>query len=359
MPANQNTRLERLFLLGRLLSPFYSCLMANRSRFYRNGFFRQHKLDAPVISVGNLVLGGTGKTPLVIHIARLLSRHGRKPVILSRGYKGTAKANINIVSDAKEILLDAIKAGDEPRLLAEKLPGIPVLTGRKRTVTGRYAITFLAADALILDDGFQHLALKRDLDIVLFSGHKLLGNGHVLPGGELREPLSSLKRADIFVLTGVESPNDARAADFSKYLQDSFPGKPVFTGAYHPENLVHSLHRGKYTTLHLSEVRQMAVFGFCGIAQPQSFAKTLRLSGTNLTGFHGFQDHHSYSLDSINFIYHQARQAKAQALITTEKDFVKLQNLYNEDLPLLVLPVRIKMTPDFDDYLLNRLNISP
>jgi len=203
-----DNRLAGIFKLGRPLSPLYSCLMANRSTFYRKGYFTQHRLEVPVISVGNLVMGGTGKTPLVQYIADLLVCHNRKPAVLSRGYKGTSQLPVNIVSNGKEILMNAVEAGDEPRLLADTLPGVAVLTGKKRFLTGRYAIDNLVIDTVILDDGFQHLAVQRDLDLVLFSVHKLLGNGRVLPGGELREPISSLHRADAFIITGVSEKQD-------------------------------------------------------------------------------------------------------------------------------------------------------
>jgi tetraacyldisaccharide 4'-kinase len=356
MTAKQTTRLERLFLLGRPFSPLYSCLMANRSSFYRKGFIRQHKLDVPVISVGNLILGGTGKTPLVLYIARILKRHGRKPAILSRGYKGKAKAAVNVVSDSTNILLDAVMAGDEPRLLAEKLPGIPVLTGKRRSATGRFAIRSLAADSLILDDGFQHLAVKRDLDLVLFSGQKLIGNGHVLPGGELREPLSSLKRADAFIMTGVDTPPGAEVAEFIRFLKDSFPGKPVFSGSYQAEDLLPIFSHGKHDTILLVEAKKLTLYGFCGIAQPESFKTILNRSQTSLAGFHAFPDHHSYSPGNVDSLCGNAKKSGAGALITTEKDLVKLRNLYTGDLPLLALPIQLTMEPEFDRYLLNRID---
>lgn len=355
MTANKNTNLERLFLLGRPFSPLYSCIMANRSRLYRNGFIKQHKLDVPVISVGNLILGGTGKTPLVHYIARLLSQHGKKPAILSRGYKGTATAEINVVSNRTHILLDAVKAGDEPRLLAEKLPGIPVLTGKKRFATGRFAIDSLAADSLILDDGFQHMAIKRDMDLVLFSGHKLLGNGQVLPGGELREPLSSLKRADAFIITGADTPHAAKVTEFISFLKNSFPGKPVFNGFYVAEESLPRVFNRKNDTISLAAAKNLPVYGFCGIAQPESFKQTVQASQLNLVGFHSFQDHHVYSAANITALWKSAIKSGARAMITTEKDLVKLRDLYIQDLPLLALPLQLKMEHEFDRYLLDMI----
>ena len=355
MTAGQNTRLERLFLLGRPLSPLYSCLMANRSGLYRKGFLKQQNLDVPVISVGNLVLGGTGKTPLVLYIAGFLTRHGRKPAVLSRGYKGKAVAEINVVSDTTDILLDAVMAGDEPRLLAEKLPGIPVLTGKKRSATGRFAIDSFAVDSLILDDGFQHMSLKRDLDLVLFSGHKLLGNGRVLPGGELREPVSSLKRADAFIITGVDSPPALTIMEFITFLKDSFPDKPVFTGSYQSENIIPGFSHGQNETVSPPDSDAVPLYGFCGIAQPESFKKIIKRSLINLVGFQAYKDHHHYSSEDMRLLCRDARNSGASALITTEKDFVKLRDGYTGDLPLLSLPIQLQMESAFDRFLLNWL----
>ena len=346
---------ERYFFWGRPLAPLYSCLMANRSSLYRRGFFRQHKLEVPVISVGNLVLGGTGKTPLVVYLAEFLRKHEKKPAVLSRGYKGAASGPVNVVSDENSVLLDAATAGDEPRLLAEKLPGTPVITGRKRSVTGRFALEAFGVDHIILDDGFQHLSLKRDLDLVLFSSRKLLGNGRVLPGGELREPLSALKRADAFVLTGNIQPGDEKIAEFIRFLAARFPGKPLFTGSYMPADTLSRTFSGRDDILSLAEGREIPVFGFCGIANPGSFHHTLREAGLKLVGFRAFADHHAYTRDDILELCRHGSSAGAHALIATEKDLVKIRDRFQPELPLLTLPVRLKMNSDFDLYLRRKL----
>jgi tetraacyldisaccharide 4'-kinase len=358
MADKPHTKLKHLFFWGRPLSPIYSFVMANRSSLYQKGFFRQHKLEVPVISVGNLVLGGTGKTPLVHYIAKLLQQQNKKPAILSRGYKGAASGKINIVSDTTEILMNADHAGDEPRLLAEKLPGMPVITGKKRSITGRFAIDSYGVDCLILDDGFQHMSLKRDIDLVLFNAQKLLGNGRVLPGGDLREPLSALKRADAFIISGVDTPLDDKVAQFIEFLHDSFPDKPAFTGSYLPDETLSRTYSGKNDTLSLSESRKIPVYGFCGIAQPESFQNILKKSNMNLTGFQSFEDHYHYSLDDIESLYSTGLSSGAQALITTEKDLVKIRDLSPRDFPLLTLSLRLKMDNDFDRFLLNNLENS-
>jgi len=355
MTKKPRTQLEHLYFWGRPLSPLYSCLMANRSSLYRKGFFKQHKLEIPVISVGNLVLGGTGKTPLVHYIAKLLHQHGKRPAILSRGYKGTATGEINVVSDGIDILLDAAHAGDEPRLLAERLPQTPVITGKKRSVTGRFAIDSFESDCLILDDGFQHMSLKRDLNLVLFSAYKLLGNGRVLPGGDLREPLSALKRADAFVISGVDIHPDDNVGGFIKFLNDLFPDKPVFTGCYLPDEAINRTYSGTNETLSLLESRELPVYGFCGIAQPESFHDILKKSQMNLVGFQSFADHHTYSSNDIKSLYNNGLSSGAQGLITTEKDLVKIRDLFPQDFPLLTFPIHLQMGEDFDQYLFNKI----
>jgi len=354
-----NTKHEQLFFWGRPLSPIYNSLMVIRSNLYREGFFKQYKMEVPVISVGNLVLGGTGKTPLVLYIAELLQQQKRKPAVLSRGYKGTASGGINIVSNTTDILLEADQAGDEPRLLAEKLPGIPVLTGKKRFKTARFAINSFGADCLILDDGFQHMSLKRDIDLVLFNAQKLLGNGRVLPGGDLREPLSALKRADAFIISGVDTPQDDTIGEFLNFLHNLFPDKPTFTGSYLPGETLTRIYSGKNDTLSLTEARTVPVYGFCGIAQPESFQNTLKKSRLNLVGFQSFEDHHVYSLNDIRLLCKNGLSAGAKALITTEKDLVKIRDLFPPgDLPLLALSVRFQMGNDFDKFVIRKMGDS-
>ena len=356
MTNETDSRLEKIFKLGRPLSPLYSCLMANRRNLYRTGFFKQHRLNVPVISVGNLVMGGSGKTPLVHYIAHLLQQHNRQPAVLSRGYKGTSRSSINVVSNTTEILMNAAEAGDEPRLLAETLPGIPVITGKKRFVTGRYAVDRLGIDALILDDGFQHLAVARDLDLVLFSGRKLLGNGRVLPGGELREPLSSLKRADCFVITGVNEELDPQVENFISYLQKEFPDKPVFAARFQLQEKLLRVDKGKTESLPLAEIKDDPLFGFCGIAQPLSFKSTLLREKINLAGFVSYPDHYLYSRSDIISLVDKARFQGARALITTAKDFVKIKEVFIPEFPLFVLSVKLEMENQFDAYLMNSLN---
>lgn len=344
--------LAALFLIGRLFSPLYSLVMVLRAFLYRkNIFFKSRRLPVPVVSIGNLTLGGTGKTPMVRYVTRLLLDRGLRPAIVSRGYGGKASGEVNIVSDGARTLLSPKMAGDEPFMLAEALPGVPVLTGPERARVAQQAIREFGVNRIVMDDGFQHLAVRRDFDLVLFSARTLLGNGRVFPGGPLREPLSALGRAHGFVVTGVDRGNRAKVADFQRWLQEAFPKTPVFAGEYLPSGIWHS---GKGKACTLAEAREMKVFAFAGIANPDSFRQTLRQEGFSLAGFKEFRDHHSYTAQDVAALVATAQAHGAQALITTEKDFVKLRPFLGE-FPILALTIELHMDQGFDLFLADRL----
>ena len=345
-----------LFLVGRIFSPGYSLVMLLRAFLYqKNIFLKSQRLSVPVISIGNLTLGGTGKTPMVRYVTRLLLDRGLRPAIVSRGYGGKAIGTVNIVSDGVRILLPPDMAGDEPFMLAEALPGVPVLTGPERVRVARHAIQEFGVNRIVMDDGFQHLAVSRDLDLVLFSARTLLGNGRVFPGGPLREPLSALGRAHCFVITGVDSGNRTKVDDFQRRLQGAFPEKPVFAGEYLPTEIWHS-RQGKTCTL--AEAKEIPVFAFAGIANPDSFRQTLRQEGFSLVGFKEFKDHHGYTAQNVAALVAAAQAYGAQALITTEKDFVKLRPFF-ADFPLLALTIELRMDQGFDLFMAERLGEQP
>jgi len=194
-----------LFLVGRIFSPAYSLVMLVRAYLYRNDIFlKSQRLPVPVISIGNLTLGGTGKTPMVRYVARLLMDRGVRPAIVSRGYGGKAAGRINIVADRTKTLLPPEMAGDEPFMLAEALPGVPVLTGSQRARVARHAVEVFGANLIVMDDGFQHFALERDADIVLVNATAPFYRDRVLPSGDLREAPSGLERAAAVVITHCE-----------------------------------------------------------------------------------------------------------------------------------------------------------
>ncbi|MDH4317165.1 MAG: tetraacyldisaccharide 4'-kinase [Desulfobulbaceae bacterium] len=338
---------QLLFTVGRIFSPLYSLAMILREYLYSKGVIKSTKLEVPVISVGNLTMGGSGKTPLVAHIARMLLQNGRRPAIISRGYGGAAREPVNIVSDGKNLLLDARSAGDEPRLLAESLPGVPVLTGRVRKLPARRAID-MGADVLILDDGFQHLALKRDLDLVLFHADTLAGNSRVFPGGDLREPVKALHRCHAFIITYVCPRNRERADRFATLLGERFPGKPIFFTSHSLEGLVHRSATGNL----VPEEGPLSgkIYGFCAIAQPESFHQTLLDLDPEMVGFESFTDHYAYREKDISKICGRALEKGANALVVTEKDLVKLGDIASE-LPLYALRSGLKVERGFSNFI--------
>ncbi|MDR3631787.1 MAG: tetraacyldisaccharide 4'-kinase [Desulfocapsaceae bacterium] len=345
--------ISTLYTLGRPLSPLYGLIMQARFFLYRSGIWQREKMDVPVISVGNLTMGGTGKTPVVRYLARFLLRNGYKPAIISRGYGGKAREKVNMVSDGKTILLDALQAGDEPRFLAESTPGVPVITGTLRTHPCHFAIKELSCDILILDDGFQHLAVSRDLDLVLFNALTLAGNNRVFPGGPLREPFSALSRADAFFLTGSQEITSSKVRQFIEFLLRRAPDRPVFLSTYSPTGC---RKMGSADPVSLQDIPSR-LFGFCGIAEPERFRKSLEDCGFILTGFLALRDHQDYSPDHINALFQTAEETGAEALITTEKDMVKLHKLHGltPAPPLFSLDMDVGMDPAFDEYLLARL----
>lgn len=341
--------LNLLYAFGRPFSPLYSFAMSLRAAFYQKGLFKQQRLPVPVISVGNLTMGGTGKTPMVMYLARLLA--DRSPVIVSRGYGGKAKERVNVVSDGRTICLTAPAAGDEPFHMAENLPGVPVLTSRNRVDGGQYAVEHLGAGAVILDDGFQHLGLYRDLNLALFKVDTFLGNNRVFPGGDMREPLKALARADCFVLTCVDEDTRNRAEAIKKALNKRFARIPVFMAEYRPVSLV------------TADGSRVAVadgpdsyFGFCGLANPHSFQRSLRLAGINLDGFLVFRDHSRYFKPEIDFLHKQSRDSAAPAYITSEKDLVKLKGKQLAK-PLYALRMEVVAGDDFDRFVLEKLRM--
>ncbi|HID70214.1 MAG TPA: tetraacyldisaccharide 4'-kinase [Desulfobacterales bacterium] len=338
-------KFSNLYFFGRPFSPLYSGIMKVREQLYLKGLRRSHKLGVPVISVGNLTMGGTGKTPVVGMLASALKDKGFRPAIISRGYGGAAGNKVNVVSDGRKILLDAKAAGDEPCFLAKKYPEIPVLTGIVRVLPCRYAVEKLGCNILILDDGFQHMAVQRDLDLVLFSAATLAGNSRVFPGGDLREPVSALKRCHAFILTGVTDELKKRCLTFGKLLRQRFPEKPVFYFSYEPAGVT-SLQNN--TSGRISSLPSPLI-GFSGIAQPELFQNTLQTQGVVLTDFIPLKDHQSYTQSLIKKIADQASMTEAKGLITTEKDLIKLQS-DTFDLPCFALKMEVQADQPFETF---------
>ncbi len=340
--------LQSLFFFGRPLGPLYGLAMMIREKMYEQGLFRQNSLPVPVISVGNLVLGGTGKTPTVRHLAKILLQQGYRPAIISRGYGGKSTQKVNVVSDGRSIFLTPEQAGDEPYMLAEAVPGVPVLTGTRRIHPCRRAVEEYNADVLILDDGFQHLAVGRDIDFVLFDATVLTGNKRIFPGGILREPLSALYRCDAFIITGSTIKNSGQAEHFGESLKTQFPGKPVFFASLTD------------STLQCSDLEaavpspEEPFFAFCGIANPGRFRESLNTMAIQQSGFLALPDHVRYNQAMMTDICRQAVASGARHLVTTHKDFVKIKNF---DSPLLRYTVDtcLQTKDDFDHFVIKSL----
>lgn len=303
--------------LLRLVSVLYALGQRVRAGLYRQNIFRTRRLDCRVISIGNLTLGGTGKTPTVMMVADILRRQGFKPAILSRGYGGQSQASVNVVNDGQQTLLSPEVVGDEPVMMAQRLKDIPVLTGRMRYETGKYAIDHLGANVLILDDGYQHLPLHRDLNILLCDATHPFGNGVVFPAGELREPLSALDRADMICLTRSRGDDATDRIDGRNRKR-----VPVIKTGLRVQSVI-EVSSGE--EMAIETLQDQPVAAFCGIAHPLDFFQTLEQVSVRIVSRNAFPDHHDYSADTLQAIDDGAKHAGVNCIVTTEKDAVKLK----------------------------------
>jgi tetraacyldisaccharide 4'-kinase len=282
---------------------------------------KKRKLPAFVVSVGNLVVGGTGKTPFTLWLAETVRNAGLSVAILSRGY-GRQTDHVARVSAANEDWEGATKIyGDEPVLLARRLPSVPVWVGRNRFAAGEQAIKRDAPSVLILDDGFQHLSLHRDLDFVLLDAERPFGNGRLLPLGPLREPIHHLSRADALLLTRAKDGH--AAARMRAKRGKAFPEKPVFACSHKLTGLASGVGRSLVPS---GELQGKAAVAFAGIARPESFFESLRAAetGLHLVETMAFPDHHAYTVGDGDRLLDHMRMHGAHVLVTTEKDWVRL-----------------------------------
>jgi len=352
--------LLRLFLGA--LSYLFTGLVQLRLWMYRQGLLKHHTLGCQVLSVGNLTVGGTGKTPVVEMLARSLEQSGRKVAILSRGYKKkkrkrSFKEKINdlmhgkvdvelplVVSDGHGLKVAAIYSGDEPYMLAKNLPGVSVIVGKNRVLSGQYAIRKLKCDTLILDDGFQHLALKHRLDIVLVDRTNPFDNERTLPRGLLREPIRNIKRAGFIFIT---KSNGDGAEELSTRLRELNPTAEISECRHCPRYLKH-LFEDKTEDLHWLKGKK--VVALSGIAVPGGFERELVRYGARVMDHIVFADHHRYSNQEILDVVNEAAERGADAIITTEKDAVRIPSLDRKDIPFLYLRVEIEMFTGQEEY---------
>ncbi len=342
-----NNLFSILFYILRPLGTLYGYCMSLRQSCYKKGLLASSKVSVPVICVGNLTMGGSGKTPVVIHIAKLLKNRGLQPAVISRGYKSKNKDDVHVVATIEEVTSTPTLAGDEPYLLAHKIPGVPVLIGKNRVQPAKHAVTDFCSNILILDDGFQHLRLQRDLDLVLFNCVTLNKHFHVFPGGLLREPFTALQRSHAIIFTNYSSEYKVKVAEFTKKISEYLNHSNIFTSEYRPSYL--SDIAGNRLPLDLFKATD-TLLGFCGIASPERFIKTLETLQYTLSDFYSFSDHHDFTRKDMDKIMEKAEAYNVTACITTEKDFVKLRS-FSLSCPVYALTMRTTFSKNFEDFI--------
>jgi len=335
------------------LSRIYRAIVQARLSLYRNRIFRSHSHGVLVISVGNLTVGGTGKTPVVEMLARALQQGGRRVAILSRGYKSVPKPLLlrildrltgrkkvftpRVVSDGVSLLLDSRTAGDEPFMLANNLRGVVVLVDLDRVRSGIYAIEEFGSDVLILDDGFQYVKMRHGLEITLIDRQAPFGNEHMLPRGTLREPPENLRRATHIFLTKCDGSDNSellqrirrynRTADIIECTHRPKHLKDFVTGEVRP----------------LEFLKGLKIGALSGIAVPESFESALAALGAEIELTQSYADHHRYSLKEIERFVRRCARRNVDAVITTEKDAVRIPRIMNPEVPILYMRVEIEI----------------
>jgi len=333
-----------------VISFLYCGVVKLREIFYKKGILKSERLPCKVISVGNITVGGTGKTPMVIYLARLTERLGYKTVILSRGYKGKAEKTGGIVSDGKTIFMNPDMAGDEPYMMALKLKNIPVVVGKNRFKAGISADKIFKPDVIILDDAFQHLKLIRDIDLVLLDSRSPFGNKHLLPRGILREPLSALLRSDAFIMTRCNK--DSR---YDSITCGILKNKPVFKSFHllYIHKIVKSSPKPSENMISAYEyniLKGCNIFLFSGIGENNQFRTSLGYFECNIAGYLDFPDHHFYSDDDLKMISKSAKSLNTDFIVTTEKDYVQIPEKNTFGVDLAVIAVDISFGDDSDDF---------
>jgi tetraacyldisaccharide 4'-kinase len=310
--------LQRGFLWGASL--LYGLVVRSRNLFYDRGWWASERVEVPVVSVGNLTAGGTGKTPCVEYLAGFFRDRDRRVCLLSRGYGSSEGAN------------------DEALVLEENLPDVPHLQGPDRVLLARTALDELESEILILDDGFQHRRLHRDLDIVLLDATAPWGHGHLLPRGLLREPPSSLKRAHAVLLTRCDQVAEADLERLRQQARRLAPQAVLAETVHRPVGLVN----GSGQTAPLGLVRGAPVAAFCGLGNPEAFRRTVRDLDANLVAFRAYPDHHPYRREDVEELQCWAASLPANAiLLTTQKDLVKLRVDQLAARPLWAVRIRL------------------
>jgi tetraacyldisaccharide 4'-kinase len=319
------------------LSGGYRRLLGAREWLYARRILRSRRIDRAVVSVGNLTVGGTGKTPAVMLAVETLQATGHRPAVVSRGY-GRRTDGVRVVADTAAIRVEPPDAGDEPFLLARRLPGVPIVVGTNRADAAALAIDRFDASVIVLDDAFQHRTLAKDLEIVMARASDPWGNGRLLPAGPLREPLSALARAHLVVATGARSLADVEALerDVTRYARDV----DVVPAAYVAAECFDAR---RMETVALGRLDGARVVAFAGIGAPLGFKRTLVDAGAHVMDLVVFDDHHWYTAADVARLGARALSLGADLMVTTEKDWVRLLGLAMPSAPLWVLSVRLEL----------------
>jgi tetraacyldisaccharide 4'-kinase len=320
-----------------LPAKLYELAVRLRVVAYETEHLKSKSLRSVVISVGNITHGGTGKTPMVAYIARYLSEEGHRVAILTRGYsrKSAGRRALNVGSPTAS---DYSEYGDEPLMLARSLPDVPVVIDRNRYESGSWAESEFDTDALILDDGYQHLSLARDLNLLLLDATDPFGGFEMAPFGRLREPLYGLKRADAVIITRADRPADqAQMTAIIKY----------FCGEKIPVMYVYSVITGlrHLATDEVYDINEFAGWNaalMCGIGNPQAFSEDILQTGMGITSEHFFSDHHPYTQQELDGVIASAQREGADAVVTTEKDAVRLESLRQSEMPVYAAQMEIR-----------------
>ena len=328
---------------------------------------KSRRLDCPVISIGNLAVGGSGKTPMAVWLAKMLVEKGVRPVVISRGYRGTLEDEVAVVSDGRDVFLDAKTCGDEPYMMAME-KAFPVVVGKDRYKAGLMAVETFAPDVIILDDGFQHLKLSRDLNLVLLDYRQPLGNGRMLPAGRLRETLCMAKdRIDAVVFTRcppdvfqTEPLQESGGRSFAKDIIKKLPSVPVFFSGYEPfvAKLFSAGEDDYKDDLQSQWLKGKRAVLFSGLARNGSFAQSVQHLGVNIADHFEFCDHYRYNEPDFKWIIDRAKALNVDLILTTQKDWVKVNPLCFKDVTVAVMGIRVGFSNPhgLEKFILNNIN---
>jgi tetraacyldisaccharide 4'-kinase len=305
----------------------YDLFTRLRNLLYDAGIFRAKNVNSTIISVGNISVGGSGKTPLTMWIAEYLLSEGKTAAVLSRGYKRQSKGFV-LVSDGRDIKTDVVTAGDEPFLMAAELEGIPVAVCEDRVAGAKKLIEIFSPDIIVLDDAFQHRRINRDLNVLIINERDIETGMKIFPVGTLRESKNALKRADLILLNG-DFPEPGIKCDGSFRLKCSSV-RDINKNEFDPGN--------------------KSFIAFCGLANNRSFFSLLSLNGIRVIHSVEFRDHHFYKMQDYEYLTDKMEDLKADAFITTEKDFVKLDKEFTNKNNVLFLTVEIDFLSDVENF---------